>query len=188
MQSQYLFRSERLGFRNWLPSDLDKMAAINADAEVMRFFPSTQSREQTEEFIQRMQRQFSEVGFCYFAVDDLDAQDSNDAFIGFIGLSKQMYEAPFTPCIDIGWRLRRDKWGQGLASEGAKTCLNYAFDILKIEKIYAVAPVINIPSERVMQKIGMSKVGTFLHPALASGSELHECLIYEITPKIPTQY
>ncbi len=115
----YIFTSQRLGFRNWLDSDLPKMAAINADEEVMRFFPSTQTKAKTEEFIKRMQAQFEKHGFCYFAVEILESK----ALIGFIGLSEQTYKADFTPCVDIGWRLGRTHWGKGYATEGAKRVL-----------------------------------------------------------------
>src|ERR1700761_6816125 len=101
MNDRYIFTSERLGFRNWMMSDVSEMSLINADPKVMEFFPETRTREQTVEFIERMQKQFAEKGFCYFAVDRLD----NNDLIGFIGISEQTFEADFTPCIDIGWGL-----------------------------------------------------------------------------------
>lgn len=105
--TNYLFTSSRLGFRNWKDSDLDRMAIINADKDVMEFFPSTQTREVTNDFIDRMQKQFAENGFCYFAVDLLETKE----LIGFIGLSKQEYDAGFeTPFVDIGWRLSKTTW------------------------------------------------------------------------------
>jgi len=89
----YLFTSARLGFRNWHISDTDAMAEINADPEVMAFFPGIKSKAETARFIERMQAQFAEKGFCYFAVDRLDRQQ----FIGFIGISEQRFAADFTP-------------------------------------------------------------------------------------------
>lgn len=173
----YLFTSERLGFRNWREDDLDDMAAINADAEVMKFFSSTRSKEQTLEFIRRMQAQFLEKGYCYFAVDRLD----NSEFIGFIGISEQNFEADFTPCTDIGWRLKKSEWNQGFATEGAKRCIEFAFQQTALEKLYAVAPKINYPSELVMIKIGMRKVSEFRHSLLANDTRLQHCVLYEIT-------
>ena len=114
--SKYLFKSDRLGFRNWESPDIEKMAEINADEKVMEFFTDVATKEQTIEFIERMQKQLSDNGFCYFAVDTVE----NNEFIGFIGLCKQTYEADFTPCIDIGWRLNRKEWNMGYATEGAK--------------------------------------------------------------------
>src|SRR5947207_3093976 len=122
--NKYVFQSGRLGFRNWLTEDIKIMAEINADKKVMEFFANTQSKKQTIEFVERMQNQFSKKGFCYFAVDKFE----NNEFIGFIGLSEQTFEADFTPCIDIGWRLKRSEWNKGYATEGAKQCLDFAFN------------------------------------------------------------
>ena len=175
LANTYLFKSERLGFRNWLDSDLPKMLEISSNPVVMEFFPSVQDEEHTRGFIQRMQREFEEKGFCYFAVERLD----NGQFIGFIGLSEQHYDTDFTPCVDIGWRIHPKHWNQGFATEGAKRCLVYAFEVLKLENIKAIAPMINKKSERVMQKIGMRKVKTFDHPLLRSSEKLRQCVLYE---------
>ena len=172
----YLFKSRRLGFRNWLESDTEKLAAINADEEVMAFFPSTRTWQETKNFISGMQRQYGEKGYCYFAIDKLE----DDTFIGFIGLSEQNYEADFTPCIDIGWRLAKIAWNKGYATEGAKRCLEYGLEKLKINKIYSIAPVINTKSEQVMKKIGMRKVKTFNHPQLPDNARLRKCVLYVI--------
>ena len=99
--NSYIFTSERLGFRNWVAADIPKMVKINASQEVMQHFPSTATAQQTADFIKRMQIQYTEKGYCYFAVDRL----SDGNFIGFIGLSYQTFEADFTPCVDVGWRL-----------------------------------------------------------------------------------
>ena len=172
----YLFTSQRLGFRNWEGADLPKMALINADSEVMRYFKSTQTQDQTMQFIARMQRQFEIRGFCYFAVDTLESNE----FIGFIGISEQTYEADFTPCIDIGWRIGKKHWGKGYATEGAKKVLKYAFDELSVDRLLSTAPIVNTASENVMLKIGMQKVKTFEHPLLQDNERLKECVLYEI--------
>jgi RimJ/RimL family protein N-acetyltransferase len=99
---KYIFKSERLGFRNWELTDIDEMCQINSDEKVMEFFPGVLTRQQTTEFVERMKTQFADKGFCYFAVDKLE----DKKFIGFIGLSEQTYKAAFTPCIDIGWRIK----------------------------------------------------------------------------------
>lgn len=173
---EYLFRSARLGFRDWLPADIVSMAAINADAKGMEFFPRTQTHEQTIEFIEKMQKQLAEKSYCYFAVDKLETGE----FIGFIGLSEQTYEAEFTPCIDIGWRIKVSEWNRGYATEGAMQCLVYAQKNLHIQKIMSVAPVINVKSISVMKKIGMHYVKTFAHPLLNGNERLQQCVLYEI--------
>ena len=176
MSTSYLFESERLGFRNWKESDLSEMAKVNADPEVMKFFPKTQTKDETLAFIMRMQNQFTDNGYCYFAVELL----SDATFIGFIGLAYQTYEADFTPCTDIGWRLDKKHWGKGYATEGAKRCLEYAFNELELVSIVAVASKTNIASESVMTKIGMTKVREFEHSLLLDDARLRDCVLYEI--------
>lgn len=173
----YIFTSERLGFRNWTEQDKSKMGLINADPKVMQHFPSIPTQKQTDEFIERMKSQFSKNGFCYFAVDLL----AGNQFIGFIGISEQHFKSDFTPCIDIGWRIDSAQWGKGYATEGAKKCLEYAFDQLEINTIKSICPVVNQKSEKVMQKIGMKKIKNFDHPLLSEYHELKNCVLYAIT-------
>ena len=176
---KYIFTSERLGFRNWNLTDIDKMHEINSDEKVMEFFPSIPTKEQTTEFIDRMQNQFVNKKFCYFAVDKLE----NNEFIGFIGLSEQTYEADFTPCVDIGWRIKSGEWNKGFASEGAKQCLDYAMNELKLENVYSVAPKINTKSEHIMTKIGLKKQYEFEHSLLLNNERLKTCVLYKTEMK-----
>lgn len=174
--AHYLFESENLGFRNWTEADLDPMSEINADPEVMRYFPDIQDKSHTASFIKRMKTHYDLHGFTYFAVET-----KHDAeFIGFIGMAHQTYDSPFTPAVDIGWRLAGTAWGKGFATEGAKACLAFAKYECKLNRIIAVCPKVNLASERVMQKIGMHKAGGFLHPLLKDHKHLHECLCYHI--------
>lgn len=172
--SKHLFTSERLGFRNWKSSDVSKMIQINRNKKVMEFFPAIPTKEQTQEFIGKMKRTCNEDGFCYFAVDYLET----DEFIGFIGLMPQNYPAPFTPCIDIGWRLSPKFWNFGLATEGAKRCLEYAFNELGLTEVVATAPQINKRSIQVMEKIGMKPWMDFEHPSLDNHELLKQCVCY----------
>jgi len=174
--SNYIFKSERLGFRNWIDSDKSKMAAISSNPKVMEFFPSIQDYKHTEGFIKRMQLHFKEKGYCYFAVEKLE----NKGFIGFIGLLTVTFESDFTPCIDIGWRLAPEAWGYGYATEGAKSCIEYGLNALGLNSIMAICPIINVKSERVMQKIGMQKVKEFDHPLLEDCEHLRKCALYQI--------
>lgn len=176
---KYIFTSDRLGFRNWKVTDIDKMDEINSDEKVMEFFPGILTKEQTTEYVKRMSKQFEDKGFCYFAVDKLEDEE----FIGFIGLSVQTYEAAFTPCVDIGWRIKSSAWNKGFASEGAKKCLEYALNELKLKEVYAVAPKINTRSERVMIKIGMKKQYEFEHPLLKDDDRLRTCVLYKTETK-----
>jgi RimJ/RimL family protein N-acetyltransferase len=177
MSDRYLFTSERLGFRNWIDFDISKMIDISSDPDVMEFFPAIATKIQTIEFIERMKLMYIEKEYCYFAVDHL----KDESFIGFIGLYYQTYESQFTPSVDIGWRLNKKYWNNGLATEGAKKCLEYGFNKLGLKKIIATTPIINIKSIRVMEKIGMVKLAEFKHPRLKSNKRLEDCICYDIT-------
>lgn len=176
MKNEFLFTSERLGFRNWIPSDYDKMIAISADPDVMEHFPATARPDQTVAFIKKMERLFSQKRYCYFATEELVSGE----FIGFIGLAEKEFEAAFTPCVDIGWRLAKSHWGKGYATEGAKRCLQYGFEELKLSNIKSTAPLVNKKSIGVMEKIGMRKQLEFEHPLLTHHVRLLKCVCYEI--------
>lgn len=152
------------------------MAAINADPQVMRYFPATQDSEQTKDFITRMQQSYADNGFCYFALETL----AEKQLIGFTGLAIPAFDAPFTPCVDIGWRLHPGAWHKGYATEAAARCLQYGFKEIGLERIRAVAPEINTPSVRVMERIGMKKLFAFRHPLLEEHKQLVNCVCYEV--------
>ena len=173
----YTFQSERLGFRPWLETDLKELHIMNQDEEVMRFFPGIPTRENSRQFIQRQQAQLKAKGYCYFAVDLM----SSGEFAGWIGISDQDFEADFTPCVDIGWRLKRSLWKQGLATEGAKASLDLAFQTIGLTQILSMAPEVNLPSIAVMKKIGMQQIGTFDHPKLLNNDYLRKCALYQIS-------
>ena len=172
----YYFTSERLGFRNWTDDDTEPFAALNADPRVMEFFPNVRTKIETEEFLMRVTQQFHEYGYGWFAVDELACGN----FIGFIGISHPKFETFFTPCLEIGWRLAKEYWNKGYATEGAQACLDYAFTILKVNEVYSFTAVQNIRSENVMKKIGMLKIGEFDHPMLP-GSWLERHVLYKIS-------
>ncbi|WP_299122631.1 GNAT family N-acetyltransferase [uncultured Winogradskyella sp.] len=177
MKNDYLFKSERLGFRNWTENDLTEFAKINADLEVMEHFPKPLTKKETAEFIERLEDHYSKNGYTYFATEILKTGE----LIGFIGLAYQEYKTDFTPATDIGWRLKKSSWGNGYATEGAKQCFNYAFDKLNLDKIISVCTAQNNKSERVMKKIGMIKIGDFNHPKLREYPEHEKCMCYEMT-------
>jgi len=171
----YLFTSERLGFRTWTDTDLPAMAAINSDPEVMEFFPALRSREETAAALQQYRAMYKEQGYCFYAVETLKGQQ----FIGFIGLFRITYEAAFTPCVEIGWRLSRAAWGKGYATEGARRCLDHAFNTLHLDSVKAITTVLNQRSIHVMEKCGMKLLLEFNHPLLAAHPRLQSCVCYE---------
>ena len=174
--NRYIFTSERLGFRNFEESDLDEMLELNQDPQVMLFFPSVQDKITTKSFIERMQLEYSEYKYCYFAVE----LKTSSEFLGFIGISNQDYGDELGKFVDVGWRVKQSAWGNGYATEGAKQCLLYAKEELKLPKVYAVAPEINVNSIAVMEKIGMKKVREFEHPKLIDFPDIKDCVLYEI--------
>lgn len=171
----YLFKSRRLGFRNWSLDDLDLLTDINNDPDVMEFFPFRPSKEDSRAFIIRMQELCTKKGFCYFAVDLLDTNEC----IGFIGLCEQTYLKELGAFVDIGWRLKKSIWNQGYATEGAKACLEYGFMKIGLQTIYSVAPEINVKSALIMKKIGMQQIKTFEHPKLLNDHRLKNCVLYK---------
>ncbi len=125
--------------------------------------------------MERMNQQYVQRNYCYFAVDLLETKQS----IGFIGLSYQDYESPYTPCVDIGWRLDPEFWSRGLATEGALRCLEYGFQTIGLQSIRSIAPSQNKASISVMKKCGMRPLGRFKHPKLKDYPDLEECVCYE---------
>ena len=176
LEKEYIFKSDRLGFRNWSKEDLIDFAALNADKEVMEYFPKPLTKKETEEFIERLQKHYRDYKYNYFATELLDTGE----LIGFIGLANQKYEATFNPAVDIGWRLKKSVWGKGYATEGAKRCLEYAFNELKLTRIISTCTEKNTKSQNVLKKIGMLKQGKFKHPKLRDYPEYEICICYEI--------
>jgi len=170
----YVIQTERIGLRNWQESDLDEFAAMNANSEVMRFFEKALKKEESLFLLKRLRDHFHTHGYTYFLAEKLQTKE----FLGFIGLAYQTYDTPYNPFVDIGWRLKRAAWGKGYATEGAKACLDFAFDTLNLPEVYSVTPVPNKPSEKIMQKIGMQKVEEFEHPEVTEGHFLKTCVLY----------
>lgn len=144
------YETERLILRNWVESDTEKYVMLNQDKEVLRFFPRIYSRAESIEDIAEFKLQLIEHGYTIYACE----LKENNIFIGFVGLFNRA-DMPFSPCVEIGWRIFKEYWGHGYAPEAALKCLDIAFNEFNISEIVAFTPKVNIPSERVMQKIGM---------------------------------
>lgn len=175
--SRYIFESERLGFRRWTDADREPFARMNADPQVMEYFPNLLTRAESDRLIERFEQHTEEKGFGIWAVE----RKEDRAFIGYIGLLEVGFDAGFQGAVEIGWRLDNKFWKQGYATEGAKACLEYAFRILGLTEICSFTARINRPSEAVMQRIGMEKVKEFDHPKLEEGSPLRRHVLYKIT-------
>jgi len=156
-------RTARLLLRRWRDTDRDPFARLNADPAVMEHFPATLSTDESERFASRIEEVFDLQGFGLWAVEVPGVA----SFIGFIGLSQPQFDAAFTPCVEIGWRLAAEHWGRGYASEGAQAVLEFGFHHLELDEIVSFTTVANDKSQRVMQKIGMHRdpAEDFDHPA-----------------------
>ncbi len=172
------FNTSRLALRTWQDRHRAPFAAMNADPAVMRYFPALMSVEQTNAGIDIWGQQFAERGWSNWAVE---LQDTGE-FIGFIGLSVPRRQLPFSPCIEIGWSLKRSAWGHGYATEGAKECLRVGFEQIGLEEIVSFTTLSNLPSVAVMERIGMlDQHANFEHPGVPEGSPLRPHCLYKIT-------
>jgi RimJ/RimL family protein N-acetyltransferase len=144
----------------------------------MRFFPAVLSREESDELAERIASALDRRGWGLYAVE---LRDSGQ-FIGFVGLSVPGFQAHFTPCVEIGWRLAAEQWNRGLATEAARVVLAYAFETLGLTEVVAFTSEQNIPSRRVMEKIGMTHdlADDFDHPRLEEGHPLRRHVLYWI--------
>ena len=168
----------RLVLRPWTEADREQHAAMNADPEVMEFFPSVMDRAASDAWFDRMQLRWEEYGFGLFAAED------SQGWIGFVGLAVPRFEVPFPhatdPPVEVGWRLVRRAWGQGYASEGATACLHWAFDSLGLPEVLSWTAVANARSRAVMERIGMhhDPADDFDHPTLPVDSPLRRHVVY----------
>lgn len=171
--------SARLLMRQWRDDDLTAFAEMCADPQVMRYFPDTLGRLESAGVIGRIRGHFAEFGFGLWALQRKDTGD----FIGFTGLNTVGFDEHFTPAVEIGWRLAHDHWGLGFASEAAWTALRCGFGQLGLDEVVSFAAALNVPSEKVMQAIGMRRdlEGDFDHPALEDGHPLRRHRLYRIT-------
>jgi RimJ/RimL family protein N-acetyltransferase len=168
----------RLLLRGWEARDLAPFAALNADPEVMAFFPATLSRAQSDALVERIEAHFRRHPFGLWAVE----VKGGAPFIGFVGLQIPGFKAAFTPCVEIGWRLARPHWGRGFASEAAKAALGFGFETCGLDEILAFAVSGNERSRRVMDRIGMrwSPDEGFEHPMLQAGHPLARHVLYRM--------
>jgi RimJ/RimL family protein N-acetyltransferase len=143
----------RLRLRRWRDEDRAPFAALNADPVVMEHFPSTLSRAASDAFLDRIQAALEEHGWGLWAVEVRDS----GSFIGFVGLNPATFDAPFTPAIEVGWRLAREHWGNGYATEGARAAVDYGFAELALDEIVSFTMHANLRSRRLMARLGMQR-------------------------------
>jgi len=166
----------RLLLRKWKEEDLQPFAEMNRDPDVMKYFLKSLTEEESLVFYNRIQDEFSDYGYGLYAVE----KKSDGAFLGYTGFHHISFETDFTPGVEIGWRLKREDWNNGYATEAAKACLLYAKEHRLFKTIWSFTSFLNKASERVMQKIGMMKEKEFLHPVVPDDHPLKQHVLYRI--------
>jgi RimJ/RimL family protein N-acetyltransferase len=169
-------RTPRCLLRAWRDDDLEPFAALNADPRVMEHFPELLSREQTAQLIGRLRAHFDKHGFGPWALE-VEGQCA-----GFVGLHVPSFEAHFTPCVEVGWRIAHAFWGRGYATEAAREALRHGFETLALGEIVAMTVPANRRSRSVMDKLGMrhDAQADFEHPLLPEASPLRRHVLYRL--------
>lgn len=172
-----MITTERLILRAWRPDDHEPFAALNADPEVMRHFPATLSRVESDALAAICQDEIARLGFGLWAIE----RREDGAFLGFTGLRRLAASNPLAPGVEAAWRLSRQAWGQGYASEAARAAINDGFLRLGLERVVAFTATVNLPSQAVMARIGMTRREDldFDHPALPEGHRLRRHVVWE---------
>ncbi len=171
-------RTDRLLLRRWRPADRVPFAAMNADPEVMEHFPAPLDRAASDGLVDRIEAGFEKFGYGLWAVEIAAAGE----FIGFTGLAVPNFEAPFTPAVEVGWRLSRSAWGHGYATEAANAALHEGFVRHGLAEIVSFTALPNVRSQAVMRRLGMTRdpADDFQHPRVAPGHRLHHHVLYRL--------
>jgi RimJ/RimL family protein N-acetyltransferase len=178
MSAGVALSSGRICLRRWRDEDRESFAAMNSDARVMEFFRSRLSRVESDAMVDGIQKHFSEHDFGLWAIEVPGVAP----FIGFAGLSIARFGAPFTPCIEVGWRLAFEHWGHGYATEAARLALGYGFKTLALSEVVSYTSVTNHRSRAVMERLGMRRdpADDFDYPKLPEGHPLRRHFLYRL--------
>jgi RimJ/RimL family protein N-acetyltransferase len=171
-------QTERLRLRRWRFEDRAAFARMNSDPRVMEHFPAPLTQAESDAVVDRIEAHYERHGFAQWAVEIPGVTP----FAGFIGLSIPRFEAHFTPCVEVGWRLAAEYWNRGYATEGARAALEFGFASLQLQEIVSTTAVGNLRSRRVMEKIGMacSPNDDFDHPLVVEGHPLRRHVLYRL--------
>jgi RimJ/RimL family protein N-acetyltransferase len=171
-------QTERLLLRRWRFTDIDPLTAMNADPAVMEYFPATLSAHETAAFVERVEQSFEENNFGLWAVEI----PGEESFVGFVGLWTVELDVPFAPAVEVGWRLAREFWGQGIATEAAAAAMSFGFDELDLTEVVSFTAAANMRSRRVMARLGMLRDSSddFMHPLLDADHSLAPHVLYRM--------
>lgn len=167
--------TDRLILRCWQDEDFPAFARMNADSRVKEYFPAPLSLPESAAFFDRIRREFETERFGLYALE----RRTDGELLGYTGLHRVTFDGPLYGRVEIGWRLRSDMWGNGYATEAARSCLHYA-SLSKMESIISFTALSNLRSQRVMQRLGMTRLQEFDHPALPTGHPLRRHVLYMI--------
>ena len=170
--------TERLRLRRWRDGDRAPFAAMNADPEVMEHFVTPLTRAESDAFVDRIGRCFDERGYGLWVVEER----ATGAFCGYVGLWPAEFDAPFTPAVEVGWRLPRAAWGKGYATEAARAAVADGFERVGLDEIVSFTAVVNERSWRVMERLGMVRdaAGDFDHPNVPEGHPIRPHVLYRL--------
>jgi RimJ/RimL family protein N-acetyltransferase len=174
-------RTERLLLRRWRDADRGPFAAMNADPEVMRYFPAPLDRAASDEYLDRIEVLFHRQGFGLWALEEA----ATGRFLGFTGLNPMPLGVPGAGGMEVGWRLARHAWHQGYATEAARAALDVGFRGAGLAEIWSMTAVLNTPSEAVMCRLGMTRYGHFEHPRIEPGHPLRPHVVYRLARPAP---
>jgi ribosomal-protein-alanine N-acetyltransferase len=172
--------TERLLLRHWNPDDRDRFAALNADPDVMAYFPAPLSRPESDALLDRIEDHCRLHGYGFWALQHRDTGE----LLGLTGLAAVNFPAPFTPAVEIGWRLARSAWGHGYATEAARAALAHGFTTLGLTQIVAFTAATNLRSQAVMQRLHMTHDprDDFDHPLLPAAHRLRRHVLHRARP------
>jgi ribosomal-protein-alanine N-acetyltransferase len=178
MTAPSALRTERLALRRWRDADREPFAALNADPTVMERLATTLTRGESDAFADRIERGFEERGFGLWAVEVIEGP----SFVGFVGLNVPSFEAEFTPCVEVGWRLARDAWGHGYATEAARAAIADGFTRVGLDEIVSFTTPGHTRSRAVMERLGMTHdpADDFGHPSFPEDHPLHDHVLYRL--------
>ncbi len=172
-------RTDRLILRRWRDDDLEPFARLNADPEVMEYLPGALDRAASDALVARIRTHFDQHGFGLWAVDVPGVA----SFVGYAGLAVPRFTVAFTPCVEVGWRLAREHWGHGYATEAARAALEFGFTTGGLDEIVSFTVPANVRSTAVMDRLGMTHdpADDFDHPLLPDGHPLKRHVLYRLS-------
>lgn len=178
MFSPNQLRTERLILRRWRDEDRAPFATMNADPRVMEHFPAPLTEAESNAFVDRIEDHFDRHGWGLWVAEVVDGSP----FIGYVGLWPATFAAHFTPAVEVGWRLAAEHWGHGYATEAARAAMTDGFDRLDIDEIVSMTSQTNLPSQRVMQRLGMQRdeADDFEHPNVPGGHRIRPHVLYRM--------